>query len=111
VITTSQGDDGPDTHVRVRRGRVTAFVTVDLNDRSGCKALRDGAARALSVDDPTRLRLVRRQSLAPLDGETALAEQGVKNDDVLIAVIRVDGSDEWESPDASDPAREFGSAT
>jgi hypothetical protein len=97
--------------VRVRRGRVTAFVTVDLNDRSGCKALCDRAARALSVDDPTRLHLVRGQSHALLDGETALAEQGVKNDDVLIAVFMVDGSDEWESPTALDPAGEFGSAT
>jgi hypothetical protein len=83
---------------------VTAFVLVDLVDRNGCQKLREGAAHALSVADTSHLRLLHGQNRTVLNEDASLTEQGIKNDDVVIAVLRVDGSTEWEPPNVIDPS-------
>lgn len=92
---------GAFAHVRVKRGRTTAFVEVAL-DCDGV-VLRTAAAGVLGVSDANSLRLLQRDGdgFVVLDDNTAISKQKVVCDSVLVAVLQqgtsVTGG--WEQPD------------
>jgi hypothetical protein len=82
--------------VRVRRGKTTAFVCVDIAGGATGSALRVAAARALGA--PVLLFKPGNGGV-PLDDGSTLSGQGVGVDDLVIACFRMHGSDsEWETP-------------
>lgn len=92
-------------HVRVKRGRTTAFVVIDVEGGAMAGELRAKTAHMLRVPmEGLRLCCMSGKDGAKLpDGPrvledgVALREQGVVVDGVVCAVFKAD-ADQWEQP-------------
>jgi hypothetical protein len=81
--------------VRVRRGKKTAFVCVDIAGGATGSALRASAAIALGAP----VQLLSASTGEEIQDDVLLSEQGVAVDDLVLAVFLVPGSStEWELP-------------
>lgn len=92
----------PREHVRVKRGKLTVFMGVNLEDGDDGKALRESTALVFAIDDPDNLRLLRGSDLSLVQDDVPLADQEIADDDIIVAVLKKPNSDEWESPDVSE---------
>lgn len=91
-------------HVRVKRGKSTVFIAIDLEGGATGQALQEVAARVMDVTDLSNLRLLRESDYAVLLDNVPLADQDISNDDVVVAVLRQSDTDEWEAPDVVNPS-------
>lgn len=92
----------PFAHVRIKRARLTAFVSVDIEGGATGETLLVEAARVLCIT-PDRLRLLRiqrHQGFVLLDDRSTLSDQQVGNDDVIAAAVQ-DDDGTWDTPAVS----------
>lgn len=96
---TDEAGEGPFAHVRIKHGYTTAFVTADVEGLGTGLQLLVDASRALCIT-PDRVRLLRcveGGGFVQIDEDLRLADQHVKNDDVIVAILQ-DDDGEWEEP-------------
>lgn len=78
--------ESPDDHVRVRLGKVTAFVCIDVNGGARGDALRSAAGHAFGISNIDGYSLVRSRDQAPIDEDISLARQGIAVDELILLV-------------------------